>query len=217
MTGYSLFGSLLSSDKSTFVSTGSLCLALSLVAIPARSNFRFSSSSTSSRALRKSFWPEVLSPPCSSMSSSARRRSRRSLSVSPNRRMGWPLLRRRRIVSSLEMLNWPSLVVELVSLVPVSPGVSDVDRELVALASFSFYQGTSIRRWQHHDLDETTSTRATSSASRPFLDSASFARSASTLIRSMSPRRMYFCGRGPSASSVALRFLASSALRASMR
>ena len=214
MTGYSLFGSDLSSDKSTFVSTGSLCLALSLVAIPARSNFRFSSSSTSSRALRKSFWPEVLSPPCSSISSSARRRSRRSLSVSPNRRMGWPLVRRRRIVSSLEMLNWPSLVVELIPLVPVGPGVSDVDRDVVAFASF--YQGTSIRKWQGHDLYELTSTRATSSASCFFFDSASFARSASALIRSMSPRRMYFCGRGPSASSAALRFFASSALRASM-
>jgi hypothetical protein len=42
------------------------------------------------------------------MSSSARRRRRRSLSDSANRRMGWPLSRRRRIVSSFEMLNWDS-------------------------------------------------------------------------------------------------------------
>ena len=214
MIGYSLFGSVLSSNRSTFVSRGSLCLALSLVAIPARSSFRFSPSSTSSRALRKSFWPEILSPPCSSMSSSARRRSLRSLSVSPNRRIGWPLPRRRRIVSSLEMLNWPSLVVGLVPLAPVDPGVSDADREVAAFASL--YQGASIRKSQLHDLDELTSARATSSASCFLFSSASFARSASAFMRSMSPRRIYFCGREPSASSAALRFFASSALRASM-
>ena len=214
MTGYSLFGSVLSNDKSTFVSMGSLCLALSRVTMPERSSFRFSSSSTSSRALRKSFWPEILSPPRSSMSSSALRRSRRSLSVSPNNRIGWPLARRRRIVSSLEILNWPSLVVKLVLLVPVGPGVCDVDRDLAAFASF--YQGTSIRKSQVHNLGELTSTRATSLSSCFFFSSASFACSASALIRSISPRRMYFCGREPSTSSAALRFFASSALRASI-
>lgn len=148
------------------------------------------------------------------MSSSARRRSLRSLSVSPNRRIGWPLARRRRIVSSLEMLNCPSLVVELVPSIPVGPGVSDADCDFVAFASL--YQGAPIRKAQLHNLDELTSARATSSASWFFFSSASFARSASAFKRSISPRRMYFCGREPSASSAALRFFASSAFRASI-
>jgi len=60
--------------------------------------------STSSRAFLKSFWPPCRSWPFSSMSSRARSLRRRSLSDSPKRRMGWPLARNLRTVSSFEML-----------------------------------------------------------------------------------------------------------------
>jgi hypothetical protein len=77
--------------------------------------------STSSKALRKSFCPPTRSWPFSSISSRARRRRRRSLSDSPNSRIGCPLARRRRIVSSLEMLKATPGFAEGVP-VPSGPG-----------------------------------------------------------------------------------------------
>jgi hypothetical protein len=56
-------------------------------------------------SLLKSLNPCELVPVVFSRSSRARRRNLRSLSVSPNNRIGWPLVRRRRIHSSFEILN----------------------------------------------------------------------------------------------------------------
>lgn len=120
MTGYSLSGSVLISAKSSTAISASpeaeSSLFFPLLPLPPtpwsavdelalRSRISRSALSTSSSAFRKSFCPPTRSCPFSSMSSSARRRRRRSLSDSPKSRIGWPLPRRRRMVSSLEMLK----------------------------------------------------------------------------------------------------------------
>lgn len=114
MTGYSLSGSVLISAKSSTAislspeAESSFFFPLSwspAVELAFRSRISRSALSTSSNAFRKSFCPPTRSCPFSSMSSNARRRRRRSLSDSPKSRMGWPLARRRRMVSSLEMLK----------------------------------------------------------------------------------------------------------------
>jgi hypothetical protein len=56
-------------------------------------------------SLLKSLNPWELVPPVFSSNSSDRKRNLRSLSSSPNRRIGWPLDRKRRIHSSLDILN----------------------------------------------------------------------------------------------------------------
>jgi hypothetical protein len=121
MTGYSLSGSVLISARSSTAISASpeaeSSLFFPLLLLPPvppwsavdefalRSRISRSALSTSSSAFRKSFCPPTRSCPFSSMSSSARRRRRRSLSDSPKSRIGWPLPRRRRMVSSLEMLK----------------------------------------------------------------------------------------------------------------
>ena len=110
MIGYNLSGSVLISAMSSTASPDARSsfffpLPSSVAELALRSLINRSALSTSSSAFRKSFCPPTRSWPFSSMSSSARRRRRRSLSDSPNSRIGWPLARRRRMVSSLEMLK----------------------------------------------------------------------------------------------------------------
>src|SRR5882762_8600444 len=111
MIGYSLSGSVFANSKSntplTCCSTSSFRVFPFFVPLlaPLLAFISLSTFSTSSKAFLKSFCPPCRSDPRSSMSSSARKRKRRSLSDSANRRMGWPLSRRRRTVSSFEMLN----------------------------------------------------------------------------------------------------------------
>jgi hypothetical protein len=69
-------------------------------------------------SLLKSLNPCELDPVVFSCNSRARRRNLRSLSDSPNSRIGWPFDRKRRIHSSLDILN--------VSLVAIGSGKSAV-------------------------------------------------------------------------------------------
>jgi hypothetical protein len=104
MMGYSLLGSVLTRPRSStspllsLASRPSLCFAFALICFCARL-------STSSRAFLKSFCPPCRSCSFSSMSSRARKRRRRSRSDSPNKRMGCPFTRKRRMASSLEILK----------------------------------------------------------------------------------------------------------------
>ena len=114
MIGYSLSGSLFTNPRSktplTCCSTSSFkpLPFFPLLLGPFFAFISLSTFSTSSKAFLKSFCPPCRSVPRSSISSRARKRRRRSLSDSANRRIGWPFCRRRRIVSSFEMLNWVS-------------------------------------------------------------------------------------------------------------
>jgi hypothetical protein len=69
------------------------------------------------------------------MSSSARRRSRRSLSDSPKRRIGWPLARSRVIASVGLMLKASPRAVVSAAAAAVSPAVGSLLDEMLPAAA----------------------------------------------------------------------------------
>ena len=184
----------------------------------------------------KSFlWPSVRS----SISSRARKRSLRSLSDSPNRRIGWSFCLRRRMASALEMLKASGLLLSASSSVlSISPFVSRVllvassaaatcsDRYVAAPPSISLQLWGVQQQLQRTFFAPSNSFLSRCSCFNRFASAFAFA-SSSLRIRSMSPLRMYFLAGGAAASlsaapllnagpSSAFRLLAISALRKSI-
>lgn len=160
--------------------------------------------STSSSAFLKSFWPLSRSWSFSSSSSSARRRSRRSLSDSPNRRTGWALARSRRIVSSLEMLKDDSGLGDSLA---EATGVADPKRAGVVSLDCSLHEHLSHPHRAH--------TQASKTLTLPFSSSSSTS-SFAACDGSASPLRTYFVARALTLASTAFLLFASSAFSAFM-